>query len=302
MNWEHAQRHVAAHYLGREPGPDDLRALAPVETALEFSQDFDPRKKDCLLLSACHAIQLRHYLRSRADFCRDYNIHVILAQVVDIRQLSSPMPEVMRRVFSNADVVLCNNFQGARIDALNVVHHPGKSTRRVVVFPPPSNTTWWPIFTESGPELKGPAKAGRTREEVWESFLAGTFDCCFEERVAVQKKWSVDRELDADIKLVPFVEHNFRDCKFWFTSNHPTYNLVAWIGSEFMRLMGYQSDSLSRVMGYPTDTLGTWNACPETKYEFDHYGLKYPMRWKDEIGGLGYYRSIIMKSGLWPKK
>lgn len=297
-----AQHDVAAHYLGRAPDAADCHVLDVPNAPLQFSPGFDPHKKDCLVVSACHSIQLSHYFRMRQDFMRDYNVHIIQSQSVWAHKMLHPVPAILSRAFAEADVILSHSFLDAEFDGLNHQHHPGKSSRRVVIFPPPNSGVWWPMCdTYSGVELRRPAAAGKSREEVWQSLANGTFDCCFDERTAIQKAYAEKRELDAEIKIQPFVERAFRDCKLWWTENHPTFHLIAWIGSELMRLLGYQQDTDAQIAAYNTEATGQWNAFPETHYEWAHYGFRYPLRWPNLEGGLEYYHRLILKSDAWPK-
>ena len=299
------QHDIAAHFLGRPVDDADRKVMDREGPPLQLDAHFDPRKKHCVLLTACHAIQIRHYLQQRADFMADFNVHVILTQSVCVHHMLHPMPPVLKAVLAQADVILSNRFVCGdyhEFYELNADKHPGKPTRKSIIYPPPNNSIMWPTCDRFARiELTRPMLAGKTRQQVWESLRDGTFDCCFPEREQLQHEWATEREADADIKLVPFVERNFRDCKLWWTENHCTFNLLAYVGSELLRLLGYKHDTDAQVCAYAPDPLGTWGVWPETHYEWDYYKLRYPMRWANVEGGLVFYRGLINASDVWPK-
>jgi hypothetical protein len=103
--------------------------------------------------------------------------------------------------------------------------------------------------------------------------------------------------LKSDIGLSEFIARNFKTHKLFFTENHPTFSIVAWIGSRIMKLLGLVHEEEDHILLHSGDRLGTWNVWPETRYEFDHYGFQYPLRYANTQcwGGVEWYHGQIAK-------
>jgi hypothetical protein len=291
-----APERVAYHYLGRPPTDHEVCICTPTtsnpEPPIQFDPEFDPAKRTCLLYTSCHAYQLRHYLQTRADFSADFNIHIMLVHVMLLSGMNQQMPALVSAVLPSVEVVLMHDLLGD-YDSLNLKYHV-KTLPRSVLFPPPNCNACWPISTLWGSrELEPYFKSGLTPTEVFALLTSGKFNPRFAERMAAELVWLGEREAGCDIRISGFVERHFRTHKLWFTENHPTYNLEAWIASEFLRVIGYSPDDEEAILSLPHDELGTWNHNPETHYEWEHYGFTYPMRYGVDKFGWEHYRDLI---------
>lgn len=288
------------HFLGRDLTDLERRTIDPVpefpEPPLQLDPEFDPCRKNCLLLTSCYAYQLRHYLKTKPEFVSDYNINIMLVHVMLIGGYQHGMPELFHAVIRESPMVLSHELLGP-YKPLDIREQPELKNRVVIFFPPPTNNAVWPISMAFGSlELQRAYRGNRTKEDIWRAFKDGDFDPCFDERWSSEMQWMRKREETSQIKIAEFCERNIKVCKLWFTENHPTYTLLAWVGSEFLRLIGRPCDSEHNIRALPLDALGTWGVHPETKYEFQHFGFTYPMRYQNEDGGLEYYRKLIMDS------
>jgi hypothetical protein len=214
----------------------------------------------------------------------------------------------MLKVYHNADVVLGHTLVSDRYARLNAARIPGKIARKCVWFAPPNNSSFWPITdSHNSPELIKAAKAGKTRSEVFKELSSGRFDCIFEERFEANRQWMKDREdechvdglTECKIGMLDFILEHYRSVKLFFTYTHPTYNLISWLGSEFLKTIGFDGDSIDSVLAAAPDAYGTQGAFPETHYEFSHYRFTYPSRFPKERGGLEYYQEVIQNSKAW---
>jgi hypothetical protein len=152
----------------------------------------------------------------------------------------------------------------------------------------------WPVvehFGERGViEL---LKQGIKPHEIHSKFEHGLFEPYFAQRWEAQIGRLMQREKSFDIGISDFCERNIKECKLWFTENHPTYHLYGWIGSQFLKMLDHSGHSEEECIRLQTDATGSWNAWSETNYEFRHYGFKYPKRYADGYCGRNFYHGVI---------
>jgi hypothetical protein len=289
---------IAYHFLGRDPTEEEkgICCITPdrPEPPLQFDPDFDPSKRDMLLHTACQAYHLRHYLKKHEKFYKDFNIHITLVHVMLLKGMCRTMPELMKVFLSRPDLVITNKLLG-EYEPLDISNYRGPDYRRVIKFAPPTCNALWPVAVHWGNKsIDEDLAKGKSRKQILAEFDAGTFNPCFEWRWDWQMARLRTREQDCEIQFADFCERNVSKVKLWFTENHPSHNLMAFIGSEFLRLAGYDHDTEEAILALPSDELGTWNAHPETKYEWEYYKMQYPMKYQDVDGGLEFYRELIL--------
>jgi hypothetical protein len=173
-----------------------------------------------------------------------------------------------------------------------------KADERIVTWTPPNFTAFWPVCEHFGHHgVEKLLKDGATKQDIVNAFKLGTFDPCFEVRWKEQIARLENLDLGSDLKISGFVQRNHKKEKMFFTHNHPTYNVVAWIGSQLLKRLGFESQSEEECALIQHDLNGTWNTWPETRYEFDHFGFSYPLRYKTTVcwRGEDWYHSEISK-------
>lgn len=253
-----------------------------------------------LLYSSCVAGQVKDYLLSFPEFASKFSVDVLYIHVLELDGCSDLAGSEYERCFRDANFIATNCFtpKWNNIGFERLMQVSGKARTSVFTWPPPNFTALWPVCEHLGTHgVDKMLKSGATRKDIIQAFKNGTFDPCFEARWDEQIGRLVNIDLGCDIKISGFMQRNHKKQKMFFTANHPTFNLVAWIGSQLMTRIGCNGASEDECVTIPHDTLGTWNTWPETKYEFAHYGFEYPMRYEhtEHWGGQEWYHSQIAK-------
>lgn len=287
---------VAQCFLGRKPSADELRLTRWAEDNGEpvvwFDPDFQPHKQNCCLYTSCHALPLRTYLSKQAEFKQHFNVNIVLVHRLLLTGLSQIQSPLIQAIFKNTSLILSNPFIG-QYEPMNLKYFPIR-TGTCFTYVPPNNAALWPVVEHFGERgVVELLHEGKDPEQIWKMLEAGTFNPRFDVRWTAQILRLEEREKSCDIGISGFCRRNLKKCKLWFTENHPTYNLIGYIGSQFCRLAGYRHDPEDVCASLNPAEHGEWNASPETHYEFQHYGFEYPMRFDKSLGGIAYYKSLI---------
>lgn len=287
---------MAECFLRRKPTPEEmsLTQWGPDrgEPVLWFDEDFQAHKQNCCLYTSCHALPLRTYLATQEKFKAKFNVNIILVHrllLTGLNQIKSPL---ILAIFRNTSLILSNPFIG-QYEPMNLNHFP-VTTGTSFTYVPPNNAALWPVVEHFGERGVVELLAQNiSPAQVWRMMEDGRFNPRFDIRWPAQIQRLKDREKSCDIGISGFCERNLRKCKLWFTENHPTYNLIAYIGSQFCRLAGFDPQSEAECAALNPAQCGEWNASPETRYEFGYYGFEYPMSFQNSLGGLPYYKTLI---------
>lgn len=264
------------------------------EPVLFFDPEFSISKKNILLITSCHGLQIRHFLSTRAVH-QDYNINLILVHRALLHRVDIRINQLVRNLIQHTSCILSNPLAGD-YEPMNFKHLPVPPGCRCYNFVPPNNAALWPVVEHFGE--RGVTEAmdrGESLERICDNFRNGSFDPLFYSRWAAQIARLKEKESLCDIRISEFCERNVKKCKLWFTENHPTFNLIACISSQFEKLLGIPYTTEEECVWIKSDTLGIWNAHPETSYEFDHYGFEYPMRYENCYGGFQWYLDLIKR-------
>lgn len=287
---------IAECFLGRKPSVEEMGltqwAADNGEPVVWFDPDFQTHKQNCCLYTSCHALPLRTYLSTQMEFKQKFNVNIVLVHrllLTGLEQIKSPL---IVGIFKNTSLILSNPFIG-QYEPMNLKYFP-VNTGTCFTYVPPNNAALWPVVEHFGERgVVELLEQGMNPEQIWQMLEAGTFDSRFDVRWNAQIIRLAEREKSCDIGISGFCRRNLRKCKLWFTENHPTYNLIGYVGSQLCKLAGFVPDSEDACAVLNPAHCGDWNASPETRYEFEHFRFEYPMRFDKSLGGLPYYKTLI---------
>jgi hypothetical protein len=252
-----------------------------------------------LLYSSCVAKPIRDYLVSLPSVGNRFAVDVLLMHCLEQDGVKDLAQSQYRKMIENADIIAANHYSPKWADlGLHRLLELKKPTTPLITWPPPNLAALWPVVEGYGEEaVIAMLNAGATPGDIMEAYDAMRFDPLFAFRWTDQILRLKEIETHCEVKISDFCERNHRSVKLWFTSNHATYNLVAWMGSQLATSFGVGGESEERCLSYPHDANGTWNTFPETRYEFDYYKFSYPMRYPrtDFWGGKEWYKTVIIK-------
>lgn len=236
---------------------------------------------------------------SKPEVSEHFAIDVILIHVLECDGVSDIADSPYRNVFENASVIVTNCFSPKWANlGLHRVHNLRREGCTVLTWVPPNFAALWPVVDSFGEHgVLAMLKSGARCNDIIEAFKNGSFNPMFGVRMNEQIARLKSLETSCDIKVSDFVERNVKNTKLWFTENHPSYGIVAWIGAQLSKAIGNETDTVESCSSYCHDLLGDWNVWPETHYEFDHFGFSYPIRYATtpHWGGEEWYHSLIRK-------
>lgn len=256
-------------------------------------------KAKVLLYSSCVAAQLQDYLRSIPWVVERFEIEAVLIHVLELDGIVDLRKCVDSKKFEEADYIFTNCFSPCWVDlGLHRVNELRKPSSQLFTWPPPNFAAFWPIVEYHGEHgVIEMLKKNYKTKEIIKAFKERRFEPFFAQRWVEQITRLQNREKDCDIKVAGFCERNQKQSKLWFTENHPTYNVIAWIGSQIIEKLGGVGESEQSCVARDHAFNGTWNAWPETHYEFGHFEFEYPMRHinTSHWGGIEFYHGLITK-------
>lgn len=266
---------------------------------VQIDNRLGPSAPRILLYSSCVAKPLRDYLLSRPQIANKYAVDVLLMHCLEQDGVADLAQSDYVRLIGSADVVAANFYSPKWKDlGLERLRELKKASAPLITWPPPNFAAFWPVVEGYGEEgVERMFRCGAKKEDILDAYDSMKFDPLFSERFPDQLDRLREIETKTDIKIADFCERNHRRVKLWFTSNHPTTNLVAWMGTQIGRALGLELDTEESCLDYAPDVTGDWNTFPETRYEFEHYRFEYPMRYArtQYWGGPEWYRSVIAK-------
>lgn len=256
-------------------------------------------KSKVLLYSSCVAEQLQYYLRSIPWVEERFEVEAVLIHILEINKVLDLRDFVDRKKFEEADYIFTNCFSPKWADlGLHRVNEIRKSSSQLFTWVPPNFSAFWPIVEFHGEDgVVEMLRRGATAEEIIRAFNEHSFEPFFANRWVEQMTRLWEKERGCDIKIASFCERNQTKVKLWFTDNHPTYNVVAWLGSQIVAKLGGEPETEESCLARPHDFNGVWNTWPETHYEFGHFQFEYPMRHAttSHWGGIEYYHGLITR-------
>lgn len=263
----------------------------PVPEAVSIDDRHSKRVPRILLYSSCVAEQVGKYLREYPPVADHFAVDVL--QIHKLESAGVTNLHGFRDLFGAADFIFTNKFS-TRWQSLDIASVTEFATRAQTIktWVPPNFRAFWPAVqydVEVGVDAM--LKEECTVDDILFLFKTKQFDPLFEAMWNDQITRLKALEAGRDIQLSEFVERNHRAVKLWFTSNHPTWHIIAWIGSRICSLLGVEAETEAQCLAHRHDYSGTWNVWPETFYEFDFYKFEYPMRYRTtaQWGGLEWY-------------
>lgn len=256
----------------------------------------NPSRPTLLVYSSCHTHGILRYLNEhRADVRDRYNVSAILVHVA-AEDPNARSSKAFIKAFREADFLLNHplvdeKWRGMRADEIGL-----KNSCLGITMESPQMSCFWPVV--EGPVLgELPVRSllgqGANPGEVSAAFDSGKMDCYFAERFAADITRMRERDARSDLKSAEFIYSHHRDTKMFFTENHPTMPVLAWMTDQFLAKLGHASKSEEEILSLPLDTMHGENHFPETAYEWEHYRLKYPRRYEGNMGGAEHYHQII---------
>jgi len=258
----------------------------------------DPRRPSLLVYSSCHAYGIIRYLKEhRPDIRGKYNVSAILIH------LAAEDPNVRNskefiRAFKGADFLINHPLEAGKWKGMRPHEIGLKPSCISVAMESPQASCFWPVV--DGVMLgELPVKAllgqGADCEEIIRKFDAATLECYFPERFAADITRMRERDSAADLKCAEFVYQHYRATKMFFTQNHPTMPVLAWITDQFLSRIGHALMGESHALSLPLDTMPGENHYPETAYEWEAYRLQFARRYEWNMGGVTHYHQIIKR-------
>lgn len=249
-----------------------------------------------LVYSSCHAHGILRYLNEhRPEVRAQYNVSAILIHVA-AEDPNARRDPLLIKTFREADFLLDHPLASEKWAGMRSQDIGLKSTCGAFAMESPQASCFWPFVR--GPVLgELPARAmldtGAEAEEIIRAFDAGEMECYFAERFAADLVRMSERDAKSDLKVAQFVHSHYRNVKMFFTQNHPTMPVLAWMMDQFLSKLGHPSLGEEVSLALPLDTMPGENHYPETAYEWDHYGLTYPRKYERNMGGREHYHQII---------
>jgi hypothetical protein len=268
---------------------------------LMFSYDakrYRDNKPTLLIFASCHGRTLIEYFTyQRPDICEAFNLlrletaPMTLAIDAGIDIFANP---TIRAIFQSAAVIATYNM-GARMrhHDLARVSKLFRPDAKVITFVAPNFSCFCPFSYDGYASHLGLLTAfdrGQSADEVWHDFKSGAFDPMFPIRWRLELGRHIDKESYHDIGLTQFIIRNHRKVKLWFGPSHPSYHVMAHIGSEIGQRLGFPTHTEEQILGFDY-TRAMVGGQPETDYEFNHFKFQFPKRHVEDP--TNYYRAVL---------
>lgn len=298
--------HIYHLFLGRNPNEKERSDLSSLGLGHDgylwhderTLQNFDQNKPILLMYTSCHAEQFMAYLRAhRPEIIQEHYVFVLFTHRLLLHRGSFNI-DLIHAIFNRADLLITNpmNVKFEELSTIPLLPHR-KTGCKTVTFVPPSVAAFWPVAEYFGEEPVADAMLqGVLVDETVQRFLDGKLECLFDYRYKSQMERLKLRERDCNVGISAFIDANLKAHKLFFTSNHPTFHLVAYMMEEMLGYLGFfpKPDAWQQV---PTNGADFHNHFPETAYEWNHFGFQYPRRWEKEWGGPNkFYPDVIRKA------
>jgi hypothetical protein len=265
--------------------------------------DFDERptenRKQLVLYTACTGVQIRHYLKQhRPEVFNEYQITHVIAHGLSLRSAEPgfKLHDIVPAMFKIADALIYNPVDAAHEGLSHVtILRSLKPECKTASFGGPHHGCWWLICPFFGEEpVWAYLDQGLTPDQIWGKVQDKSFDPLFKDRFTQQMAFMKGYQHATDVRLTEFISQNYKKCKLFFTFNHPSCHVLAFLTDECLGQMGFarlgQDHAVYQVAA---DEKMVGDVYPETDFEWQYYGLEYPQRWADRMGGLQFYRERI---------
>ncbi len=273
------------NYPIKHPVPTNVWLIPP--------ENFDKRKPNLVVYSSCHTWSLVPYLRhGRPDVSGTYNIiGVVVHLALDQQAWLDPR---FAKVFETADVILHHPLDSDRWDKLRVREFKLKPSCRLISMESPQISCCWPVLSGLGEStVVACLNEGLNVDEIIRGFDAGDFRPDFASRFLLDQKRMRERDAEADIKSADFIFNYWQDVKMFSTINHPSFHVYVWMMDQLVGLLGFVRRGEEEALRVKTFAIEGDGHYPETEYEFQHYGFRYPRRYLTNMGGAGFYHREI---------
>jgi hypothetical protein len=245
------------------------------------------RRPHLVVYSSCHGYQIRRYIHQhRTQVLDRYYVHIIYTHRLIMHRPLSVNP-LIPAVFAMASAVMCNDLDKdyAELETAGLLRHAA-ATVPVATFVAPNCACFIPVLDHFGEEpVVEYIKAGVPVDTMVQMFLDGHWIARFDTRFTHQLHRLREREANNTGKISQFVRDHYQTHKMFFTENHPTYPLVAWIVEQCLPAFGIPSLGRDWCLSLPINGADMRNHIPETDYEFAYYGFKYPKQFTADFGG-----------------
>lgn len=306
--------YVFARFLGVMPTPGEIIHHAN-NTSSSAKHDrylqLDPRifsepkgkRKNLLIYTSCHAEQITHYMVNyRQDVLDECYLHCLFThRMSENREASNN--RLVWSMFNAADLIIWNVL-GEKFahQSTDVLGKHCKSDVKIASFVAPCFAAFWPVAEWFGEEgVVACLEAGMTDDEILSQFRSGKFDPKFEMRFGDQIERLAYRERERDVKLSEFIKRRHKNWKLFFTTNHPTFNTIAYLTDNSLGYLGFKELGEDHSLARDVNEAGFGGHYAETHYEFAHYGFTYPIRFPNDRGGMDacYSQMIRDASARW---
>ncbi len=296
-----------ARFLASQPTPGEIIHAAQnctTDTKHNCYLQLDPRifsepigkRKNLLVYSSCHAEQICVYLNAyRQDVMDQCYLHMFFSHRATLGAPESNN-RLVHSIFGAADYIIWNDLaENFGCFSTAVLGKHCKTGVQIVSFVPPSCACFWPICEHHGEiGVVDYLDAGCNVNEIIERFLAGKFNYQYESRFQSQIDRLRYREAHRDVKISSYVLRHLKTHRMFFTYNHPSFHLIAYIVENCLGYLGFKELPEEHSLEVPQNLAAFGNHYPDHSSSFNFFSFAYPMDFARERGGANiYYPTVI---------
>jgi hypothetical protein len=171
-----------------------------------------------------------------------------------------------------------------------------KSDVVTISIPRIHNNSLWPIFRKNQNNIYygGNNFADKSLEELLYLYDSGNLDFGFEERYQKNKKISLEREMETDIKVIDHIDENNRKKRMFLTQDHPTTDLFIHCTRQVCDILDIEFPrelTLDDNIAGTVDSVYNHPSCryPGSTYANRHFGFE----WDTSVDDI-FYRNVLI--------
>ena len=203
---------------------------SPTSGWFGIAPDWTPGKKLFVIYCACHSIPMIIFWKRWSHLLSQYNWIAVFGY-----QLKAGLPDALGSMFLNmferADVVVYTPmFRNQEFDPFTLRKKYERPGHFWVGFHSPSFEALWPICLGFGDEhIRELLRAGVSRDEIKRRISACTLDCHLPQRFTESVVRLRAKDDEVEIGFADFFLRRYKNHRMFFTHNHPSFSLVAYL-------------------------------------------------------------------------
>lgn len=278
---------------------------SPASVLFGVSPEFNLARPTVIFYSACHSIQILHWLYnwSKTGFIRDVNWLVLFAVQLDRDfEAGKPLPPyfpMMEMALSKADqVVYTPMFRSAPLDP-RVIKSRVAPDKQWISFHAPSFAALWPVCLHWGDEhVRRALEMGFPPYVIKQGIRDATFPCRMVQRWEEDFDRMLAKDEEVEVRICDFFKKFWRNKRMFLTFNHPSYHLVSHLSQKIeKKLLGYAAVTTSTedqfsLDAVPENDCGFFPVWPDHDIASNELGVAYATFHPDHEH---HYESIVDK-------